>query len=295
MSNTAALQMESAPSDVDMLFERSLLDVGIPPCPVILNRFMAEAGKDEPDFKRLEGIISADVGISAGLIKTANAPYFGMRQRVRSVSEALTVLGLNVSSRAIAGIVLRNSFPNMPNLERFWDASARIARLSGWLAQQLELRGLRAEDAYTFGLFRDCGIPVLLKRFPGYEAALSAANGEQTESFTAIEEAALPTNHAMVGCLLAQSWWLPEEICLAIRNHHDLAALKSAESQLPLLSRRLVATAQFAEHILQRQLGLSLTQEWPKLGEACLELLDVGESDLERLYADAEPVAAAGE
>ncbi|BBI99445.1 HDOD domain-containing protein [Ferrigenium kumadai] len=295
MSNTVTAPQESAPSDVDMLFERSLLDVGIPPCPVILNRFMVEAGKDEPDFKRLESIISADVGISASLIKTANAPYFGMRQRVRSVSEALTVLGLNVSSRAIAGIVLRNSFPNVPNLERFWDASARIARLSGWLAQHLELRGLRAEDAYTFGLFRDCGIPVLLKRFSGYEETLTAANGEQLQSFTAIEEAAFPTNHAMVGCLLAQSWWLPEEICLAIRNHHDLAVLKSAESHLPLLSRRLVATAQFAEHIVQRQLSLSITQEWPKLGEACLELLDVGESDLERLYTEAEPVASASE
>ncbi|HXU92541.1 MAG TPA: HDOD domain-containing protein [Gallionella sp.] len=295
MSNAAAVLTESPPSDVDMLFERSLLDVGIPPCPVILNRFMAEAGKDEPDFKRLESIISADVGISASLIKTANSPYFGMRQRVRSVSEALAVLGLNVSSRAIAGIVLRNSFPNVPNLERFWDASARIARLSGWLAQQFELRGLRAEDAYTFGLFRDCGIPVLLRRFPGYEVTLTAANNEQLQSFTAIEEAALPTNHAMVGCLLAQSWWLPEEICLAIRNHHDLAMIKSADSQLPLLSRRLVATAQLAEHIVQRQLGLSITQEWAKLGESCLDLLDVGESDLERLYAEAQPVAAASE
>lgn len=256
---------------------------------------MAEAGKDEPDFKRLESIISADVGISASLIKTANAPYFGVRQRVRSVSEALTVLGLNVSSRAIAGIVLRNSFPNVPNLERFWDASARIARLSGWLAQRFELRGLRAEDAYTFGLFRDCGIPVLLRRFPNYDVTLAAANGEQAQSFTAIEEAAVPTNHAMVGCLLAQSWWLPEEICLAIRNHHDLAMLKSADSHLPLLSRRLVATAQLAEHIVQRQLSLSITQEWPKLGATCLELLDVGEGDLEGLYADAEPVAAASE
>lgn len=295
MNNAVTAQMDSAPTDVDMLFERSLLDVGIPPCPDMLTRFMAEACKDEPDFKRLEIIISADVGISASLIKTANAPYFGVRQRVRSVNEALTVLGLNVSSRAIAGIILRNSFPNVPNLERFWDASARIARLSGWLAQQLELRGFHAEDAYTFGLFRDCGIPVLLKRFPDYKETLDAANGEQQQSFTAIEEAALPTNHTMVGCLLAQSWWLPEEICLAIRNHHDLAALKSAESQLPLLSRRLIAAAQFSEHIVQRQLGLSITHEWPKLGEACLELLGVGEDELERLYAEAEPVAAASE
>lgn len=290
-----ATQQASQPSAIDTLFERSIIDVGIPPCPEILDRFMAEANKDEPDYIRLAGIIGSDVGLAAGLIKTANSPYFGLRQRVRSVNEALTVLGLKPASRAVAGIILRNSFPNVPNLERFWDASARIAHLSGWLAQTLEIRGLRAEDAYTYGLFRDCGIPVLLGRFPNYAAVLAEANRDTERSFTEVEETAIPTNHAMVGCILAQSWWLPEEICLAIRNHHDLVALESMQSSLPMLSRRLIATAQFAEHILQRQLGLSMTQEWPKLGAACLQILDIGQAQLETLYAEAAPVATAAE
>jgi HD-like signal output (HDOD) protein len=290
-----ATQQDSQPSAVDNLFERSIIDVGIPPCPVILDRFMAEANKDEPDYHRLAAIIGSDVGIAAGLIKTANSPFFGLRQRVRSVNEALAILGLKTASRAVAGIILRNSFPNVANLERFWDASARIAHLSGWLAQYLEIRGLRAEDAYTFGLFRDCGIPVLLGRFPNYAAILDEANRDAVRSFTEVEEAAMPTNHAMVGCILAQSWWLPEEICLAIRNHHDRETLESAQSALPMLSRRLIATAQLAEHIVQKQVGLSLTQEWPKLGAACLQILDIGEAQLEALYVDAAPIAAAAE
>ncbi|HEX5364761.1 MAG TPA: HDOD domain-containing protein [Gallionella sp.] len=285
------IKSDSKPTDVDNLFERAIIDVGIPPCPLILDRFMTEIGKEEPDSLRLANIIGADVGIAAGLIKTANSPFFGMRQRVRSVNEALTILGLKAASRAVAGIILRNSFPNVPNLERFWDASARIAHLSGWLAQNLQIRGLRAEDAYTYGLFRDCGIPVLLGRFPGYAETLNEANRDAERSFTEVEETALPTNHAMVGCILAQSWWLPEEICLAIRNHHDLAILESVGSELPMLSRRLIATAQLAEHIVQKQLGLSLTQEWPKLGAACMKLLDIGEAQLETLYAEAATIA----
>lgn len=281
---------DSKPTEVDNLFERTIIDVGIPPCPVILDRFMVEIGKDEPDSLRLTNIIGADVGIAAGLIKTANSPFFGVRQRARSVNEALTILGLKAASRAVAGIILRNSFPNVPNLERFWDASARIAHLSGWLAQHLQIRGLRAEDAYTFGLFRDCGIPVLLARFPNYGEILNEANHDAERSFTEVEETVMPTNHAMVGCILAQSWWLPEEACLAIRNHHDLAALESANSELPMLSRKLIATAQLAEHIVQKQLGLSLTQEWPKLGGACLQLLDIDEAILETLYAGASSV-----
>ncbi len=289
-----ALQ-DSPPTAVDNLFERSILDIGIPPCPIILDRVMSEARKEEPDYHRLASIIGTDVGLSAGLIKTANSPYFGMRQRVHSVNEALTILGMIPASHAVAGIVLRNAFPNVSNLERFWDASARIARLSGWLAQHLDIRGLRADDAYTFGLFRDCGIPVLLGRFSNYGAVLASANREAVRSFTDVEETVLPTNHAMVGCILAQSWWLPEEICLAIRNHHDFMALKSASFNLPMASRRLIAMSQLAEHIVQQQLGLSFTQEWQKLEAACLQILDLNKGQLKALYVEAAPIAAAAE
>jgi HD-like signal output (HDOD) protein len=281
------------PSSVDALLESSLKDIGIPPRPTILDRISREMLRDEPDYKRLSNIIGADVGLSASLIKTANSPFFGYRNRVRSVNEALMMLGLDVASRAIAGIILRKVFPNSLHLERFWDASARIARLSGWLAQHVGHNKLRPDDAYTFGLFRDCGIPVLLQRFPGYEKILDSANSEADRSFTVVENSQLPTNHAMVGCLLAQSWWLPEETCLAIRHHHEVAIIETPSITPPLTSRYRIAMAQFAEHLMQRHTGLSHTQEWPKLGTACLRLLDVAEDDIDAILADAVPVMEA--
>ena len=281
------------PPSVDALLESSLKDIGIPPRPTILDRISREMLQDEPDYKRLANIIGADVSLSASLIKTANSPFFGYRNRVRSVNEALMMLGLDVASRAIAGIILRKVFPNSLHLERFWDASARIARLSGWLAQHVGRNKLRPDDAYTFGLFRDCGIPVLLSRFPGYEKILTSANSETGRSFTVVENSQLPTNHAMVGCLLAQSWWLPEETCLAIRHHHEVAIIETPSITPPLTSRYRIAIAQFAEHLMQRHTGLSHTQEWPKLGTACLRLLDVAEDDVDAILADAVPVMEA--
>ncbi|MCE9571223.1 MAG: HDOD domain-containing protein, partial [Rhodocyclales bacterium] len=237
----------------------------------------------------------ADVSLAAGLIKTANSPFFGTRGRVRSVNEALVMLGLDVASRAIAGIILRKVFPASLHLERFWDASARIARLSGWLAKQVGRNKLRQDDAYTFGLFRDCGIPVLLMRFPGYGRVLAAANAEERQGFTAIEDAQLPTNHAMVGCLLAQSWWLPEETCLAIRHHHDVAVIETPSITPPLTSRYRIAMAQLAEHLVQRHSGLSHTNEWPKLGAACLRLLEIDESQVDAIFTESVPILDAEE
>ena len=290
----AAPQQTLTELNIDKVLERTILDIGIPPCPDILNRFMNEVRKDEPDYNRLAHIIGTDVGISAGLIKTANSAFFGLRQRVKSGTEALAMLGIRATSRAVAGIIIRNTFPNAPNLERFWDASARISHLSGWLTQHLDIRGLRAEDAHTFGLFRDCGIPVLLGRFKNYADVLEMANKESERSFIEIEEIEIPANHAMVGWILAESWYLPKEICLAIGNHHNVMALEP-DSSLPMMSRRLIATAQLAEHIMQHQLGQSINQEWLKLGAACLKLLDIEESQLDELYAEAESIVASDE
>lgn len=290
MSNA---QPDTNKSAVDKLFERSLHDVGIPPCPAILKRFMDEVNQEEPDYNRLAGIIGTDVSLSAGLLKTANSPYFGLRQRARSVHEALNLLGLKTATRAVAGIILRNSFPSSQNLERFWDASTRIAHLSGWLAKRFAMRGVLAEDAYTFGLFRDCGIPVLLRRFSEYGGVLAAANRDSVQDFCKVEESALPTNHAMVGCMLAQSWWLPEEICLAISNHHEPGALLAGGIPLPESSRRLIAVSQLAEHIVQHLLGLSLTREWEKLGAASLQLLELDQAQLQALYDEVQPILAA--
>ncbi len=280
----------AADPSVEVMLESSLQDIGIPPRPAILDRIRSEIKKEEPDFNRLSHIISTDVSLSASLIKTANSPYFGNRNRVRSVREALMILGLDVASRAIAGIILRKIFPDSLHLERFWDASARIARLSGWLAQRVTQNKLRSDDAYTFGLFRDCGIPLLLARFPGYDNVLTEANEETNLSFTAVEETQVPTNHAMVGCMLAQSWWLPEEICLAIRHHHDVSIIELNSTNPPLSSRYMIAAAQFAEYLVQQHSELSHTQEWPKLGAACLRLLNISEAEVENIKSEAIPV-----
>lgn len=280
----------SPPSSVESVLERTIKDIGIPPRPAILDRIAEEMRKDEPSFNHLAQLISADVSLAAGLIKTANSPYFGLHSRARTVNDALMVLGLSVTSRAIAGISLRKAFPVSARLERFWNASAQIAALSGWLAGVLDRRHLRAGESHTYGLFRDCGIPVLLRRFPAYEQLLDRANNEAELPFTQVELQDLPTDHAMIGCLLAQNWWLPEEVCLAIRHHHDLQAIDLLESGLPAASRHMIAAAQTAEHLLQQATGLSHTSEWGKLGPSCLRVLDLTQEELTALQGQAVEV-----
>ncbi len=269
---------------LDALFERTIRDLEIPPRPAILDEIRREMGRESPNSRVLGVRISADVGLAAGVVRIANSPYFGCHSRSRTIHEALLVLGLEATARAVAAISLRRAFPNSAHYERFWDSSAQIAALSGWLAQTVRPPGLRADDAYTFGLFRDCGIVILLRHVPGYVRTLERANRDAVRGFTEVEAEVLPIDHAAVGCLMAQNWWLPEELCLAIRHHHERAVLAGQPPDVPAASRSLIATSQLAEHVLQHATGGSRTAEWNKLGTGCLGVLGLEETDLVGLY-----------
>lgn len=274
---------------VESRMKIELRDIGIPPRPAILASIEEETAKDDPDFIYLAKLLSQDVALSAGVIKVANSPFFSFGKKVPTVQEALLVLGLKQVLRTIAGLSLQQVFKHVPNMDRFWDASASTAEVAAMLVKQIgKSIGLRPEDAHTFALFRDCGIPMLMIPFPEYRDVLTRANQEETLSFTAIEEQAIGLNHAVLGAQLAEDWLLPEETCLAIRHHHALPALEGSLG-LSDRTRRLIAVAQLAEYLIQQKTAQSQTCEWKKLGDACLACLDLTPEQLPELAQTCQP------
>ena len=271
------------------LFENTLRDIGIPPRPAALDVIAREIQKDSPDLHVLEKALRGDVALSAGVIKVANSTYFGLQTRVRTILEAIEVMGLRSVSKVIACVSLRTAFPNL-NLERFWDGSMKVATLSAWLVGEKRWKGLSQEDAYTFGLFRDCGIAVLLQRMPSYVDVLRKANTDASQPFTEIECDVIPVSHAHVGAILTQAWWLPLEISEGIRHHHDLQAIETGISDLnlPTRSGTLIAVSQMGEYFVQQITGKSHTREWEKLGEACLNRLSIDKDELTDLCRSAQ-------
>lgn len=263
---------------LEKLISGELINIRIPARPAVLFNVQREMRALEPDFFAIKEIISLDVAISASLVKVANSALFGRSHPVRSINDALQALGLNTVASVVSAIALRGSFSNVPNLERFWDSSARIAQLSGWLTNQLPFNGknIKQEEAFTFGLFRDCGIPILLSMYSDYLDILKKANKEEDQSFTSIEQAELELDHSMIGAMLVKEWELPSEFRAAIEFHHELDALRmSTDLALPDASRRLIAVAQLAEFLFQSLTGLSGNCEWKKLGEICLSELGI--------------------
>ncbi len=296
MSSASETATSNCQRDLVARVGTEIRDIGIPPRPKVLDRIHAEMARDEPDFRALADVISADVSLSASMIKVSNSPYFGLGRPVRTVADALMVLGLKMTVGTIAGIALKNVFPHVPDLEGFWDATARRARVCGWLVQQLggQVR-FRSDYAYTFGLFRDAGIPALMIPFAEYREIMARAEAEDTLAFTAVEDAALSINHAIVGAEFAEDWRLHEEFHLAIRHHHDAEILAAPASEsLSGISRQLIAVSHLADRLVAATTGSARDQEWTKLGATCLDILQLTEAEVDGLSRNAHHIVANG-
>jgi HD-like signal output (HDOD) protein len=269
--------------------ESTLEGMDIPPRPRILDLLLQEVQKSEPDFRTLAMLISEDVSLSASLIKTVNSPFFGLQRKIASVHNALVVLGLEVAARMIAGILLRHVFPKRPDLEEWWDASIKVALMSQWVASQLEpAEGVQPPDAYTFGLFRDCGMAIMLMKKRDYRQILAQARDENSLDFTEVEQARYGVHHAVVGSKLAYDWRLPDDMAWAILSHHTIAGSPLPQpDELTAAGLRMIALSQLADHLLQKNNRLLADREWDKLGGTCLEALAIDAEGLESLRAEA--------
>ncbi len=261
--------------------KKLLAGVVIPPRPSVVTAVMQERNSAIPDLRRVAQLISADVGLSAAVLKTINSPLYGLRRQVSSIDQAVNLLGMKNIGALVIGLALRNTVPAQ-GLDRFWDGAARSALVASHLARSLGCAD--KEEAHLFGLFHDCGIPLLMQRFPDYRETLALANRAHDQAFTEVEDARHGTNHAVVGNLLASNWLLPEHLRSAIRMHHDLDVF---QSQLSTQALNLVAIGLLAEHIESTFSRLSGDSEWDKMGEAVIRHLMLNPDSLDELRRDA--------
>ena len=270
--------MDQTIRDIDKEADKIVRDIGIPPCPAILTKLLKEMRQDEPDYNKASKLISADVSLSAAMLKTVNSPFFGLRTKATSVNQALQLMGLRNTVEIVTGLLLRQVFPigNNAAMETFWQTSSGIAEVAAQLVRPLGIRN--RDEAYTFALFRDCGVPLMIRQFPTYANFIKVSQLDQERSITADEVDEFGLDHASLGAKIAQSWSLPEEIYLAILNHHEYPLLRGGS--VPEGICKLVALALAAEWIYTRHNVGSKCKEWSQCGEGALEALGISEAEL---------------
>jgi HD-like signal output (HDOD) protein len=256
--------------------EESLKKIRLPSCPVILTRLLREMRADEPDFIVVGKLISSDVRLAGEMIKTVNSPFYGLQVKVASIQQALNVIGLRNVTHLVTGLLLRDAFAAgaTRRMQFYWKSTVRIALLNACLARSLVV--LDRDEAYTFALFRDCGVLAMMASFERYEPLLAGADLCGTRA-TDVEDERHGISHAAIGYYLTRNWFLPEHMCEAVLRHHEYDQLPAGMERSSI---EHIALAIAAEWLYLRKLGKPESSQWREAGAFALETLGTTEQAL---------------
>jgi HD-like signal output (HDOD) protein len=255
----------------------ALRQIVIPPCPDLLLQLQAAMATTEPDLQAVARIAGSDVAMAATLLRNANGPLNAVGPPLQTVGQAMNRLGLDQTYAVLTGFLARHHIPvNHPQMRGFWAESAQRAAALHFMAKQMP--GMAADLAQLYGLFCHVGLPVLLQSLRGYTGTLAEARARIDRPFVATENANHRTDHAVVGALVARAWHLPASVMAAIRLHHDLASLGSADTEAEI--HTLVAAGLVADHVIRDRDGLAADVDWLQHGSSALAWLQISHDDL---------------
>ena len=268
--------------------QQALQGISVPPQPQIMVDLQMEQYMPDPDLEVIARLIAQDPGLSGALLKIVNSPYYGLTNKIASIQRAVNLLG----SRSIINLINAQSIKGEMNddtivtLNRFWDTAQDVAMTSLSLAKRIGSQAV--DEAYALGLFHDCGVPLMLKRFPNYMTVLEQAYANAGAECRVVdtENRTFNTNHAVVGYYTAKSWRLPEHVTHAIANHHNALSIFSDESARNSQLKNLLAILKMAEHICAsyRVLGNQTEDhEWDSIGHLVLDYVGLSDYDFENL------------
>ena len=268
--------------------QQALQGISVPPQPQIMVDLQMEQYMPDPDLEVIARLIAQDPGLSGALLKIVNSSYFGLSNKIASIQRAVNLLGSRSIINLINALSIKGEMSDdtIVTLNRFWDTAQDVAMTCLTLAKRTGAQAV--DEAYALGLFHDCGVPLMLKRFPNYMAVLEQAYANAGPDCRVVdtENNAFNTNHAVVGYYTAKSWRLPQHVTDAIANHHNALAIFSDESSRTPQLKNLLAILKMAEHICSsyRVLGNQpVDYEWDAIGHLVLDYVGLSDYDFESM------------
>jgi putative nucleotidyltransferase with HDIG domain len=218
--------------------------IKIPDMPEEVIALDKEISSRYPNTGKMVEIISGNTMLAAELLKIANSPSMRPRQPIKSIAQAVSLLGVKNLKNMLISAALRQIFGTPITLREMMDHSADVALCAAELANHVH--GIDPDEAYMCALFHNCGAILLTVKNQDVYRKLFISSHTQPLTTITKEESLFNTNHMVTGLLLAKKWQLDEDIIQAIYQHH-IEKCDSIENER---ARLLVALLKVANGIV---------------------------------------------
>jgi serine/threonine-protein kinase len=240
----------------------------LPALPHAVTKFIEKSKDERVTVKELAAIVETDAGLTLELLRHVNSAYLGLKQKAKTVQQALSLLGLRqsrlflIATGTQAAICARKS--KLINQTSFWNSCLQKALFAREVARLLQTD---LEVAFAGSLLQDYLLPILTSELYEQYVAFVDQRAQQPETLCEYERKLFGWDHALAAASLACRWKLPDElVCCILFHHRGLEALAD-----PNLARSPVGavalSALLPDQLRQTYHGLEqlvvLQQKWP--------------------------------
>jgi HD-like signal output (HDOD) protein len=226
----------------------------IPSLPSLYIEISEELESEDASMEKISRIISHDVGMTTKILQLVNSAFFGLSQRINSLSIAIKLLGLNTIKSLVLSVQVFNQFTSKAvkrfSLESLMEHSLNTGLIASAIAKATTRETQMAEDAFLGGMLHDLGKLILAHNLPQcYQLVLDTAKAGSIPFYQA-ERESYGVTHAEIGASLMLLWGMDDNIVEAVGLHHD-PSLSMAETFCPLTA---VYAANIFEHAKEQKL-----------------------------------------
>lgn len=224
------------------------------PFPTAACKLIRLINNERVDFREVSNVIAVDAAFSSQVLRLANSALIGARYEIKSILQALSVVGVDRLRDLVVTVALKNFVGDTDNacLRRCWRHNLATAFWCEKLAARFDIE---IPLGYTAGILHDIGRIALLMLFPNdYAAFLEQVLPGSSDALEA-ERQYWKTDHCHIGHSLAAAWNFPAVLRDVIAHHHDAVTHQSPRV-------RWLAQASCAAASMSGFPTVSLEQPW---------------------------------
>lgn len=218
--------------------------VNIPELPEEVMQLDQEINSKFANASKVAEIIEKNTTISGAVIQLAKSPMAKAKQPVKSIREAVDVLGMQKLYNLVVTAALCNMFSGSQINKDIMDNSVDIAFCMADLADWVD--GVSRDEAYMLGLFHNVGALMLATKDAASYAQIYSKYQSSPVSAKTQEEAIFGCHHGLVGALVGRKWKLSADMIQAMMFHHNLDTSHLSSEQ----ARAMVAMLKIANTII---------------------------------------------
>jgi len=210
----------------------------LPAIPSLPLQILKLCRDDQTDSQKIAEVISKDPTFVAKLLNVANSSFYGgARHQVATVSQGVTLLGMN----AIATLAfcfslyrdLRKKGTGQFDHARYWRRSILSSLAARVLGKWTPVS--HKEECFLGALLQDIGMLVLSETLAENYKNVYDEAGQNHGLLANLECRQWGADHSEVGAWLAETWELPEILQHIIRGSHDPDRVQSSDDDRPAI------------------------------------------------------------